>query len=434
MIGRADDGSDLCATCCGRDDHGARCGTCDQPGDLSESGRCPRCVLGERVRDLLGGKDGTVPDHLQAMANALNSAENPYPVRGWLRRSPSAKALAQLAARSEPITHELLDTLPQGTTIRHVRSLLVVAGVLPERNEHLARLERWVTSELSRLPGHQATIVRPFAEWHVVRDARRRAARGRYTHGAASGDIKDVQAAIKFLTWLDEREQQLATLGQASFDLWLTSHPTQHVVIGSFIRWATARRLTGPLELPRRGRSFAVNFQTTDEYDQQLRRCLNDSTLPREVRIIGALVRLYALPVAKIINITTDRFHQDDTGCYLTIDCHPVLLPPKLGQLIKDQIDQPRTTTRMRRALDEASPYLLPGKFPHQPRNPHGVDNLLRQHGLPVLSARNTAMVEAVTTLPPIVVADLFGLSPATAETWARYANDSWTHYFAARP
>ncbi|MFD8525556.1 hypothetical protein ACFV2D_37100 [Streptomyces capillispiralis] len=210
---------------------------------------------------MLGGKDGDVPDHLQAMADALNSAENPYPVLGWLRRSPSAKALAQLAARSEPITHDLLDTLPQGTTTRHVRSLLVVARVLPERNEHLARLERWVTSELFRLPGHQATIVRPFAEWHVVRDARRRAARGRYTHGAASGDIKDVQAAIKFLTWLDEHQQPLATLDQGNFDLWLTSHPTQHVVIGSFIRWATARRLTGTLELARRGRSFAANLQ-----------------------------------------------------------------------------------------------------------------------------------------------------------------------------
>ncbi|MEV6397115.1 hypothetical protein AB0M39_20430 [Streptomyces sp. NPDC051907] len=86
----------------------------------------------------------------------------------------------------------------------------------------------------------------------------------------------------------------------------------------------------------------------------------------------------------------------------------------------------------MRRALDEASPCLLPGEFPHQPRSPHGVDNLLRQHGLPVLSARDTAMIEAVT-LPPIVVADLFGLGPATAETWARYANDSWTHCLAAR-
>ncbi|MGD9484974.1 hypothetical protein WDH52_17240 [Streptomyces sp. TRM70308] len=29
-------------------------------------------------------------------------------------------------------------------------------------------------------------------------------------------------------------------------------------------------------------------------------------------------------------------------------------------------------------------------KFPHRPRNPHGVSSLLRQHGLLVLSARNT--------------------------------------------
>ncbi|GAP45841.1 uncharacterized protein SAZU_0571 [Streptomyces azureus] len=42
--------------------------------------------------------------------------------------------------------------------------------------------------------------------------------------------------------------------------------------------------------------------------------------------------------------------------------------------------------------------------------------NLLKQHGLPVLSARNTAVIEAVTTLPPVVVADLFGLHSSTAE------------------
>ncbi|MGW5884903.1 hypothetical protein [Streptomyces koyangensis] len=259
MIGRAADGGDLCATCCGNDP-GTRCGRCDQPGDLLDDGQCPRCVLGERVRDLLSGDHDAVPDHLQAMADALTCAENPYPVLGWLRRSPSAKALAQLAGRAEPLTHELLDALPQSTTTRHVRSLLVVAGVLPERNEHLARLERWVTSTLPTLPGHQAMVIRPFAEWHVVRDARRRAARDRYSYDAASGDINDIQAAIRFLTWLDECKFQLGSLTQAEFDLWLTSHPTQRVVIGSFIRWTTARRLISPLELPKRGRPFAVNF------------------------------------------------------------------------------------------------------------------------------------------------------------------------------
>ncbi|MCX4804710.1 hypothetical protein OG594_24360 [Streptomyces sp. NBC_01214] len=42
-------------------------------------------------------------------------------------------------------------------------------------------------------------------------------------------------------------------------------------------------------------------------------------------------------------------------------------------------------------------------------------------------------MIEAATDLPPIVIADLFGLHPSTANRWARYANDSWSHYLAAR-
>ncbi|WP_156110833.1 hypothetical protein [Streptomyces adustus] len=55
--------------------------------------------------------------------------------------------------------------------------------------------------------------------------------------------------------------------------------------------------------------------------------------------------------------------------------------------------------------------------------------DLLRQHGPPVLSAWNTALVEAVTTLPRIVIADLFGISACTAaETWSKYASGRWTH------
>ncbi|MEU9230550.1 hypothetical protein AB0D40_40270 [Streptomyces massasporeus] len=42
-------------------------------------------------------------------------------------------------------------------------------------------------------------------------------------------------------------------------------------------------------------------------------------------------------------------------------------------------------------------------------------------------------MIEAVITLPPIVITDLFGLHPSTSEKGAKYANDSRTHYLAAR-
>jgi hypothetical protein len=51
---------------------------------------------------------------------------------------------------------------------------------------------------------------------------------------------------------------------------------------------------------------------------------------------------------------------------------------------------------------------------------------LLKRHGLAVISARNTAMLDAATELPPVVISDLFGISPRTAYGWARYAQDSW--------
>ncbi|ONI71123.1 hypothetical protein ALI144C_52315 [Actinosynnema sp. ALI-1.44] len=46
--------------------------------------------------------------------------------------------------------------------------------------------------------------------------------------------------------------------------------------------------------------------------------------------------------------------------------------------------------------------------------------------------ARNTAMIEAVGELPPIVIADLFGIHPGTAHAWAKFAQASWTDYLAA--
>jgi hypothetical protein len=41
-------------------------------------------------------------------------------------------------------------------------------------------------------------------------------------------------------------------------------------------------------------------------------------------------------------------------------------------------------------------------------------------------------MIEAVSSLPPIIVSDLFGVSASTAHNWAGLAQDSWTDYLAA--
>ncbi|MGW6263468.1 hypothetical protein [Streptomyces sp. NPDC055085] len=68
----------------------------------------------------------------------------------------------------------------------------------------------------------------------------------------------------------------------------------------------------------------------------------------------------------------------------------------------------------------------------HFPRSPQNVNNYMKLHDLPGISARNTAMIEAITDHPPIVVSDLFGVRPHIPYAWAQYARNSWGEYLRA--
>jgi hypothetical protein len=293
-------------------------------------------------------------------------------------------------------------------------------------------LEAWADRTIDRLPKRQQRIIRPFAEWQVIRDARRRAARNRYTEGAAAADRTDIRTAIVFLDWLDSTATTFDTLTQDQLDQWLDTNPTRRRGLTSFLRWATQRRLTTTLDFPTSKNSMPIHFQTEEQHRRQLHRCLNDDSLPREARIIGSLVRLFGLPISRIVELTTDRLHRDNGDTFLTLGQHPVLLPPKLAALIAEHIAHPCYRSMVRPPAGQPPRYLLPASRPGKPRSARTVQKLLRQHGLPTLAARNTAMIEAVSELPPIVIADLFGIHPETAHAWAKFAHASWTDYLAA--
>lgn len=212
-----------------------------------------------------------------------------------MRAQRGARLLAQLAAQEDDITHAMLDVLPQDGATRRVRAVLVSTGVLPWRNENLAGLSLWLARTASELAPHHAQVIKPFAEWQIIRDARRRAARGRYSAGSAHADRLDIKAAIAFIAWLDEQGQTLRTATQHDLDVYLTDHPAKRRTLGPFLRWAIARRLTTTgLAAPKKPWSRPSRFLTEQEQLDQLRRCLSDDALPLEVRIIGAFVRLYA--------------------------------------------------------------------------------------------------------------------------------------------
>lgn len=430
LIGRDPDGGGICGPCCGAK-QSYDCQRCGAPGQLHSAGKCARCVARDRVHDLLSDDEGTVAAQLRPLAEALTAAQ-PWSTLSWLATSPAATLLAGLVAEQTEISHELLDRLAQNTNTNHIREVLVTTGILPRRQEHLAQLGLWIAATVKELAPHHRTIVLPFAEWQILRDARRRAAFGRYSYGAAAADRRDVQGAIRFLGWLDTTEITLGDLTQHHLEVWLDANPAQHRHTTEFLHWAVARRRTGRLDIPTRQNALPSRFLSERELHDQLRRCLNDDSLPLDVRIIGALVRLYALPLVRILELTVDQFHHADGRAYLRISQNAVLLPPRLAALIEEQIARPRHLSTLRLAPGAVPGYLLPGLPPSRPRNAGSVSSLMAEHDLPNSIARNTAMIEAVTQMPPIVVSDLFGIAPKTAHLWAQFAQDSWTDYLAA--
>jgi len=310
----------------------------------------------------------------------LGGADNPYQMLTWLRRSPAARLLGQLAGHPDDLTHESLDALPQGESTAYVRGLLVSAGILAARDENFALLTRWLARTLTKLPPAHVTLIRAFAEWHVLRDARRRSARGRYTYAAYRGDSVNIRAAARVLAWLDEQHLTLITLRQTHLDTWAAGNPTLRAGSIPFIRWAVARGLTTALSIAHPPTRPPGNFQVDDIQQEELRQCLTDRSLPRDVRIAGALTRLYALALTRVVELTAGDLHRDADNAYLTISGRPVVLPPSLAQLLEEQI----AATTPKHLLGDANGYLLPGRRPGRARKSRGAG----RHHAPARSSR----------------------------------------------
>lgn len=419
-----------CGPCAGLDvDY--NCRRCGKGGRIYADGTCSRCVLGDRLEDLLQQADGTIAQ-LGPLRDALASVEHPVTILGWLRKSASARLVASLAGDGNPVTHEHLDRLAQDRSLHIVRQILVHTGVLPQRKEYLERLGPWLEERLASVPGRHAQLIRPFAHWYVFRRARKASDRRTYTHGASAAARNRITSAIAFLSWLDANNLDLATLGQGNLDQWLVSGEPHRREIRSFLAWATSRRLAPGLTIPQRSsKQMPASMPSEEDLGRQLQRCLTDTALPVDVRAAGAIVTLFGLPLSKIVQMTVEHLTERDGNVYLTMDKQPVLMPPRMAGLLNSAA---RASSRS--ALGRSVPgtrWLFPGFSPGRHQVANTLGSRLREHGIQSRSTRNTAIITLASNLPAPILADLLGLHITTAERWVGYARRDWTVYLAAR-
>ena len=166
---------------------------------------------------------------------------------------------------------------------------------------------------LAAAPGRHSQLIRPFAHGFVLRRARKASERHPYTHGAAAAARNRITSAIAFLSWLEARNLDLATLSQGDLDRWLVSGEPHRREIRSFLAWAASRRLAPALTVPQRSsRQMPAGMQSEEDLGQQLQRCLTDTVLPADVRAAGAIVTLFGLPLSKIVQLTAEQLTDRD--------------------------------------------------------------------------------------------------------------------------
>jgi hypothetical protein len=419
----------LCATCTRPDLSFWRC--CPACGQYQLSTRsCTRCNLRERLAALLADYDGDVRAELRGLHDHLAGSERPNLVLAWLNKTAIASVLREFGTGQRALSHAALDELPASKPIEHLRAILVATSTLPPRDEHLARLERWIARTLAEHgdPG-QRQLLHRYAVWHLLRRLRQRNNTTYATHAQVVTVQRHVRAAIALLDALGTHGRALADARQADLDAWLTSSQARHRrAAGHFVRWANRHKLTS-LEFPATRWHGPTRTIDTEARWAQARWLLHDHTLNPVDRVAGLLVLLYAQTPAAVSRLTLKHVETAEHAVHLHLGREPVTLPEPLASLITGLLARRRGHAAL--GHRGTSPWLFPGGRPGQPISAYQLAERLRQLGLRPAQSRTTALFGLAAELPAAVLARLLGIHIKVAVEWQHASAGDWTTYAA---
>ncbi len=295
-----------CTDCSGRTPIGHVCADCGIEDKLYDDGRCDRCALARRVTVLLADDTGTIPAQLVPLAAAIAAAPNPRSALNWLRTGIAAVILTDIVNSRLALSHDTLDDHPHPRAADYLRHMLVIHGLLPERNEHLERIRRFIDDTLDQIdrPTDRRTI-QAYTTWRVLRKLRRRAETNPGPRTATAHVRTQIKTAVRLLDWLDQHDTTLPELTQTDIDAWLATGPGAYNA-RDFILWAAQTGRCQPVTIP----AATANPGTTTDPDTRwniIRGLLHDDTLELTDRVAGCLVLLYAQPLSRITLITRDQ-------------------------------------------------------------------------------------------------------------------------------
>ncbi|GAC1580062.1 MAG: hypothetical protein NVS3B18_13720 [Candidatus Dormibacteria bacterium] len=419
----------LCGSCTRPDTFWHACPGCGEHTQY-RSRRCARCSLRRRLDKTLLDDTGQIHPQLHTLHEHLSNHDRPETVLAWLNKHDTSQILGELATQQRALTHAGLDELPDSKPLRHLRSVLVATGALPHRDEHLIRLEHWITAMLAdRADPEQRALLHRYARWHALHRLRRRNNGRHATDGQRIAVQRNIRAAITLLDWLSARGLDLANAGQGDLEQWLTdASAAARVDAGNFVRWA------------RRNKSTSLTFAATKwdgprrVIDSEARwaqagRLLHDDAIRAEDRVAGLLLLLYAQSTAAISRLTLEHVHAGEHDVRLQLGREPIVLPAPLDALVRELVASRHGHATL--GDQGTSPWLFPGGQPGQPISAHRLGERLHQLDMQPGQARSTALFGLAAELPAALLARLLGINISVAVTWQRASAGDWTSYAA---
>jgi hypothetical protein len=415
-----------------------RCGGGEEP---YKGGLCVRCAVRDQLQSAFGGPGADPASPATILVEALGNSRRPRSVMKWLSNPRGgARVVSELLRKNITVDHAALDTFDE-REVWSLRRSLVELGALPERHEHLARLDSLLAKTVAALPPEPRHLVQTYGSWWLLRRSRQRFERtGRFTYNSFRAVGRRLEHVIALLTWLSKLGVPLSQLDQSRLDLWLAEPKNDPEAASDFLRWASQHHLAPQLTVIYRAQRDVDVSMTDAERWAVLTRCLRETAIPDDVRAAGTLVLLYGIQLERIVELTKDHLHTACTrgssvpdGFSVYLGGPVILIPPQLANILARLPAEtvPRGTPLIT-SDNRRTAWLFPGRGASGHAAAATLAGRLKALGLRARHGRNAALISLAADLPAPVISDLFGISVSASVSWARRAGRDWHGYIAA--
>jgi hypothetical protein len=425
LPGRLDIGDQPVCRDCARIRQSFHCASCNEERRLYRRDVCARCCLRNDLTSAFAGHDS--PAGFSQLIAALCTADRAESIITWKRSEKVQQLLRSLGDGTTPLTHEGLDQFePQGRHVEHLRAILQHHEVLPCRDKYVAYFEKWIDDKLASVSDPEISQpIKQFATWHHLRRINELSLDGQPTRGPVHASKQDITESLKFLQWLRAAHgRTIANCTQQDVDQWIATGPTTRHAIRTFLVWCKKMRINRSVTLGFR-EAKTVRSLTQDQRLAWIRELLTGESESLPYRVAATLLLLYAQPLVRIAALPMTKVIVAPDGLSLALGVTPSPVPEPFAAMLRSHINN-RPNLRTSGA---DNPWLFPGYRPGEHLHPNTVMDRLRQLGIDLLGARNTALQELVSEVPTPVVAEMLGYSDQVVHRHAALASQPWAKY-----